>query len=108
MRRLGIYVYFTATVVAQLLLVYAFSLLRANNLTVQAAFRVQAANAALLLMLALAQGLIKLFIVEHDSYENIIEWNIAVAMHVPFLIVGYLWRKQGYVVDVGIRKSGHP
>lgn len=94
MRRLGIYVYFAATVIAQLQLTYLSFKIRRQSPSKMWVYRTMTASASVMLVLALFQAYIKLFVANHDAYENVIEWNIAVAMHVPFLVYAWLWREE--------------
>lgn len=91
MRRLGIYVYFASTVTANLLLTVNLFRLEQSGLPTNQGFSRMLGISFLMLGFAVAQGYIKLFVEDHKRIENIIEWNIAIAMYLPFLVLGSVW-----------------
>ena len=89
MRRSGIYVYFACTVGAWLLLTKILHGIRALE---RRTYRLMLLVCAMLAFWTVAQGYIKPFVADHRDLENIIEWNIALVMHLPFLAFAWRWR----------------
>lgn len=102
LRRLGIYVYFATTVTAHLLITLNVHRL-SNAALVTPLLRGMSLVSLGMLLLALSQAYIKLFVEDHRSIENVIEWNIAIVMHLPFLVFGYYWYKSDYHLHVNQR-----
>ncbi len=87
-RRIGIIFYFTFTYLCQLLIVYRQGLFRQRNIT-------RIWQSALLFFI-LAIGLLTLFLdvwmANYDSIEDAFEWNIALLLHMNFLLAALAWR----------------
>ena len=96
LRRSGIYIYFASTVTAHFLIALNSYRLKTLSLPLNKTWRAMALICGLMVVFALSQAYIKLFIEDHRTIENVIEWNMAIAMHIPFLIFAYHWQKSDY------------
>ena len=88
MRRIGIIFYFTLTYLCQLLIVHRLGVLGqkdTNQLLQQ-----------LMLLFILCIGVLTLFLdallPNYDDYEDAFEWNIALLLHINFLLAAWDWK----------------
>lgn len=88
MRRIGIIFYFTLTYLCQLLIVHRLLVLgqRSRSLLWQ----------QLMCLSILSIGVLTLFLdvllSNYDDYEDAFEWNIALLLHLNFLLAAFTWR----------------
>ena len=89
MRRIGIIFYFTLTYLCQLLIVHRLGALglKDTSQTLQ----------QLMLLLILCIGVLTLFLdvllPNYDDYEDAFEWNIALLLHINFLLAAWDWKQ---------------
>ena len=100
MRRFGIYLFFLAMAVAELLVVLA--LLRAPRVVGDAAMKRMAQVMLILCLLPFALGVLNLYLkaklADADVSENVIEWIAATLMHGYLIVMYFMWRSSGFTV----------
>jgi len=89
MRRYGTTVYFSFTYLAQLLVVGRLMAIQQQRATGFAPWIVKAmaALAAIALLAGLATIPLRNFVEDDDALENILEWNVALLMHLQFGLI---------------------
>lgn len=98
MRRIGIYFYFGASVIAQIMLArHTLSLSRTLGLdSVTRIGRVQMAIALVPFVLGVLNLVLKNTLADPDPVENVIEWVFALLMHIYFVLTYFAWRDTGF------------
>ena len=89
-RRIGIIFYFTFTYLCQLLCVYQLSKLKVSMPGIQAQLQL----CATILAIGVLTLFLDTFLENYDDYEDAFEWNIALLLHVNFLLCWWGWRNQ--------------
>lgn len=97
MRRYGTTVYFSFTYLAQLLLASRLAFLQGRGHHAVPGWIPPAMTALAAVMLALGLLTIPLrnFIENDDAWENILEWNVALLMHLQFGLIALAMRHSG-------------
>ena len=98
MRRIGIYFYFGASVIAQILLA-RHTLTLARRLGLDSVFRIGRAQMAIALVpffLGVLNLVLKNTLADPDPIENVIEWIFALLMHIYFVLTYFAWRDTGF------------
>lgn len=90
LRRYGVIFYFAANFMAQLLLAARLVRVRYRHKGVVAT---KVALCAIMLVLGLANVAGGALLEDNDTFENIIEWNVALAMTAYFFVIWYAWRR---------------
>ena len=97
MRRYGIYVYYVATVIAQIAVSLA---LPASRLR-----RVMLGIMVTPFVLGLANFVQKAVLPEPDNIENVIEWIVSLLMQLWFVALWVAWRRSGLTLSANARLS---
>ncbi len=87
-RRIGIIFYFTLTYLCQLLIVYRLGVLGRK----EPSQPWQQGLSLLILCIGVLTLFLDALLSNYDDYENAFEWNIALLVHINFLLAAWGWR----------------
>jgi hypothetical protein len=108
MRRIGIYFYFGASVIAQIMLArHTLTLSRTLGLgSVARIGRAQMTIALVPFVLGVLNLVLKNTLADPDPVENIIEWIFALLMHIYFVLTYFAWRDTGFSGRFNVELDG--
>jgi hypothetical protein len=87
-RRIGIIFYFTFTYLCQLLTVYQLNKLKVTMPGIQTQLRLCATILAIGVLTLFLDALLE----NYDDYEDAFEWNVALLLHINFLLGWWGWK----------------
>lgn len=103
-RRIGITLFFSLTLLSQLLLTRVLGKM-ASGTCPEIFYRGNLLLSLFLMILGLVSIPVPLYVENPDKWENILEWNFAIALFFHFILNSLFWKKSGFRISYRIGKD---